>query len=1166
MHKSRESVFLHLSINSIDTRTNRRDIRIIDIEEKNHQVEMMFEIYGNADKVCIWLGVANESSCLALRFIEQEVLKLRDFDRLCEQNDASAKWRALLELMQRDWFSRRWVVQEIALAREATVYCGPHSIGWKDFAVAVELFVEVETATHRLSEVMRKDSKDKHVPGLFEYVSALGASLLVDATDRLFRDFKQEHFVNEDKGDDEDEDDDDMEAEADEGMNEKTQKIGPNRGPSNEKPVSTVVAKNKMRPLLSLEYLVSSLTIFDTTMAHDTIYALLAIAKDTTPQAASRQSDVSKSTHYVRQGLEVFTQRKRYTVDYDLPYVDVCKEFVQFAIARSKTVDPSRALDVICRPWATDQKALNAKKREEEQNLNRLKKELRNLKNLRDSRSARPKRNNTAERLNRNYKEQEQEQTRQMQRADEEINDLKKKISRQDEKKREDMDLPSWVPQLSSAPFGMSQQPGIEGVKMGRKNADPLVGLPSTTHKIYAAAETKKVDTKVLKFRKRSHQKLGLNHYSMYVRGFELDSIERIEQVSHNGQIPRDWADLAGWEDAKGKPPEAFWRTLVADRGKEGKNPPVYYSKACAESFKKGGYESGAVNTADLINYEQNSVVSQFCRRVQAVIWNRALVRTKKGRLGLVNKDVKEGDLVCILYGLSVPVILSKSPKKEEEVYDKELQWEARFLVKMVYSCWVEFKERKRQHELRKRSEMAELLRQWLKKSKWFRDSIRTLSQKQVGSGSNQKLIEYTNRTFVKDALEAFDAFRIENRKIGWPEIAERLEQERLDRLRKKSKNDWSHESEEARLNRASTGLSQGKSNKSPSTNEEDYGFIREKMKDETINRKRLVDWWEFEYQLKTFRRWKEIIKERKKRQEEEWKKIVEEVEKIRKGDEYSTFAEQRRESRDKRWRKYAENERMTKDEASYAKSYKMKMLNGKGKMTASSNELQDGPYTGSSINVGTIKRLEQLLAKLKQESGQMHNDLTQSGSASIYGVDSIGHGTEIEDTTTGAQDPNSEADAMYRSEATPLPTNGNNAVAGPSSNTFVDRPIPQLEPIRASWIKKAQRQPKKRAKEREDQEPNIPMLGRTLTSFGPEELKKKQLTEEEEGEEEQNEAMKDLKDALRSRYGNDGYYSYKMLGECYIHGMMDGEAMLLQNEGDGDHPAPIPSQVFEIR
>src|SRR5207244_3320882 len=110
-------------------------------------------------------------------------------------------------------------------------------------------------------------------------------------------------------------------------------------------------------------------------------------------------------------------------------------------------------------------------------------------------------------------------------------------------------------------------------------NADPLVGLPSLTQRNYSAAENKGVDMKSLRFRKRS----TLGHFSMYVRGFVLDEIKEVEQVARNGGIPREWAELEGWESAKGHPPDAFWRTLVANRGKEGKNPPVYYSRACEE-------------------------------------------------------------------------------------------------------------------------------------------------------------------------------------------------------------------------------------------------------------------------------------------------------------------------------------------------------------------------------------------------------------------------------------------------------------------------------------------------------------------------------------------------------------------------------------------------------
>jgi hypothetical protein len=100
----------------------------------------MSEIYGRADQVCVWLGEGDRSSQMALRFIRKEVLQLQNFDELCESELASEKWSALLDLMQRPWFSRRWVVQEIALARRAMVYCGNDKISWKKFAVAVELF------------------------------------------------------------------------------------------------------------------------------------------------------------------------------------------------------------------------------------------------------------------------------------------------------------------------------------------------------------------------------------------------------------------------------------------------------------------------------------------------------------------------------------------------------------------------------------------------------------------------------------------------------------------------------------------------------------------------------------------------------------------------------------------------------------------------------------------------------------------------------------------------------------------------------------------------------------------------------------------------------------------------------------------------------------------
>jgi hypothetical protein len=420
--------------------------------ERNHQVEMMSDIYGKAEQVCIWLGDGDKSSQIALTFIKKEVLQLQNFDELCESEQASSKWGALLDLMQRPWFSRRWVVQEIALARKAKIYCGAERITWSKFAVAVELFVEVETATHRLSEVMKKDPRFYHVPGWFEYVSALGASLLVDATGKLFRDYKV-NATRSDPGPDSDSDsgsDTVFDAEA------------------NSRARSNAVQPTRGQPLLSLEYLVSSLSIFEATVEHDTIYALLAIAKDTTPSASDEEARLLLD--HTQHVLEVFTQKKRYKVEYERPYVDVCKDFVQFCIERSLHSDPTRALDVICRPWAPEQKK----------------------------------------------------------------NVAKRNVPVWQKAKDDPVPLPSWIPQLSGAPYAMYSHAGIHTLKMGRKNADTLVGLPTLTQRNYNAAETKGIDLKTLKFRKRSRMK----HYSMYVSGFTLDTVAEVQHSSQGGSIP----------------------------------------------------------------------------------------------------------------------------------------------------------------------------------------------------------------------------------------------------------------------------------------------------------------------------------------------------------------------------------------------------------------------------------------------------------------------------------------------------------------------------------------------------------------------------------------------------------------------------------------------------
>jgi len=64
--------------------------------------------------------------------------------------------------------------------------------------------------------------------------------------------------------------------------------------------------------------------------------------------------------------------------------------------------------------------------------------------------------------------------------------------------------------------------------------------------------------------------------------------------------------------------------------------------------------------------------------------------------------------------------------------------------------------------------------------------------------------------------------------------------------------------------------------------------------------------------------------------------------------------------------------------------------------------------------------------------------------------------------------------------------------------------------------------------------------------------------------DEEAHQYTEKIRENMRKRLGKEGHYYYQMIGECYLHGMMDGEAMLCQNEGDGK--VSFPSVVFEIR
>ena len=196
-----------------------------------------------------------------------------------------------------------------------------------------------------------------------------------------------------------------------------------------------------------------------------------------------------------------------------------------------------------------------------------------------------------------------------------------------------------------------------------RANADTLVGPPGLGKRNYNASGSFKV-TNNWTFGE------GPKVCSMYVEGFVVDSIKKKKPYAAEGIILNEWLSAGGWTDRSALPPDEFWRTLVADRGPNGTNPPTFYPRACRAALNQS-IPGGHISTNTLIHNGKSTIVAKFLRRVQEVIWMRRLIITEHGSLGLAPELSKKGDLICILYGCSVPVALRRilDPVTDEECF-----------------------------------------------------------------------------------------------------------------------------------------------------------------------------------------------------------------------------------------------------------------------------------------------------------------------------------------------------------------------------------------------------------------------------------------------------------------------------------------------------------------
>lgn len=106
-----------------------------------NQVQLMDEIYRQADNVLIWLGEKKEHSHFGIEALASFSDKAASLSNAPWLQGPPELWKkGIQDIMARPWFFRIWVVQEAVLSRKATIICGTDQMSWTNDPPSVRAF------------------------------------------------------------------------------------------------------------------------------------------------------------------------------------------------------------------------------------------------------------------------------------------------------------------------------------------------------------------------------------------------------------------------------------------------------------------------------------------------------------------------------------------------------------------------------------------------------------------------------------------------------------------------------------------------------------------------------------------------------------------------------------------------------------------------------------------------------------------------------------------------------------------------------------------------------------------------------------------------------------------------------------------------------------------
>jgi hypothetical protein len=145
-----------------------------DVQERNSQVLLMRDIYSHARQTTVWLGDSSVNSYSAMALIPRLALVRKQIEEAGpeEHHRLIAKaangyipnnlppisdpgYRGIALLLHRPWFSRVWIIQELAVSKLPIVQCGVSSVLWTELVRAVTLLYALNHLTEEGENFLR---------------------------------------------------------------------------------------------------------------------------------------------------------------------------------------------------------------------------------------------------------------------------------------------------------------------------------------------------------------------------------------------------------------------------------------------------------------------------------------------------------------------------------------------------------------------------------------------------------------------------------------------------------------------------------------------------------------------------------------------------------------------------------------------------------------------------------------------------------------------------------------------------------------------------------------------------------------------------------------------------------------------------------------------------